>query len=54
MGVLQGFAPLGLIIGYMFTGMVTNYIQDLNIWRLGIFMQAFLMFPILFYLPTVN
>ncbi len=50
MGILQGFAPLGLIIGYIFTGLVAYWIENPHIWRLGILMQAILSFPVIFYI----
>eukprot|EP00828_Plagiopyla_frontata_P033637 TRINITY_DN4366_c0_g2_i1.p4 TRINITY_DN4366_c0_g2~~TRINITY_DN4366_c0_g2_i1.p4 ORF type:complete len:113 (+),score=30.21 TRINITY_DN4366_c0_g2_i1:452-790(+) len=40
MGVLQGFSPLGIIIGYGATGVIVNNIDNKRAWRLSVFLQG--------------
>lgn len=43
-------APLGIVFGYAVTGMISNYINWIHIWRVGILFQAVLLLPVLFLL----
>ena len=36
MGVNTAVAPLGIIIGYLITGIMVTYINWIHIWRVGI------------------
>lgn len=41
LGILQGFSPIGIIVGYGLTGLiVNNWLNDWS-WRVGVLFQAF-------------
>lgn len=47
LGILQGFSPIGIILGYIITGVIVNSWSSAFSWRLGVLIQAIGEFPIL-------
>lgn len=54
LGTLQGFSPLGIILGYMTTGIVIENWDASYAWRLVIIFQAICEIPVLFAMFWVN
>ena len=54
MGINQAFSPLGIVFGYMVTGMLAQNINDNAIWRIGIFLQAIFLIPVTFFIISTD
>ena len=54
LGLLQGFSPLGIICGYLVTGLVVNFWTVSYSWRLSIIIQGALEFLPLIYFQTID
>ena len=48
LGILQGFSPIGIILGYIITGIIVNNWSSEFSWRLAVLIQAFGEAPIMF------
>lgn len=54
LGILQGFSPIGIILGYSITALIVNNWDSLWAWRMGVLFQAIGEFPILFVFIFLN
>ncbi len=55
LGLLQGFSPLGIICGYLVTGLVINFWTVSYSWRLSIIIQGILeFFPLIYFQSFKN
>lgn len=54
LGLLQGFSPLGIILGYLCTGIVIENWDESYAWRLVIIIQAVCEIPIVFFMFFIN
>ena len=55
LGLLQGFSPIGIIVGYATTSLIMNSIPGIHSWRLAVYVQGIgqlIPFPIVFMLPN--